>query len=239
MPNPFFQFKQFTIQQDKCAMKVCTDACIQGAWTAEKIKEQPVGHMLDIGCGTGLLSLMLAQKMQFSIEAIEINKDAAGQASENVLRSAWAERITIVHTSLQEFIPGKLYDHIICNPPFYEDDLRSDDEHKNAAKHDTTLKLEALILFIKTHLHINGTCSLMLPYKRAAYFEKKVSENGLFIKEKLHVKQTKKHECFRVVYLISKKESEKTSTDELIIHDDERNYEPAFVSLLKDYYLKL
>ena len=220
-------------------MKVCTDACILGAWTANTIKASSINNILDIGCGTGLLSLMLAQKIGACIEAIEINQDAANQAAENISNTAWAKNIKVIHTSLQNFIPLKKYDLIISNPPFYEDDLRSEDENKNAAKHDTTLKLEELILFVNEHLADKGTFAVLLPFQRVNYFEKMVNEHGLFIQEKLFIKQSPQHDFFRAVIFVSKQEAQSPLTIELVIHDNERQYTPPFQSLLKDYYLKL
>ncbi len=220
-------------------MKVCTDACVLGAWTANVMEESGVKNILDIGCGTGLLSLMLAQKINASIDAIEINPDAASQATENISVSPWNEKINVINISLHNFIPQKKYDLIICNPPFYEDDLRSGDEHKNAAKHDTTLKLEELVLFVKEHLGDKGILAVLLPFQRVNYFEKKVNEHGLFIKEKLFIKQSPQHNFFRAVIFVSKQAAQSPHTIELIIHDNERQYTTPFKKLLEDYYLKL
>jgi tRNA1Val (adenine37-N6)-methyltransferase len=238
-PNSFFQFKQFTIQQDRCAMKVCTDACILGAWVADKMEGAVVKNILDIGSGTGLLSLMLAQKIDAETDAIEINEDAAIQAIENISGSAWAEKINVINISLQDIIPQKKYDLIICNPPFYENDLRSGDEHKNAAKHDLTLRLDELLLFVKKYLETEGYLFLLLPFHRTAYLERTVNEQGLFVQEKLLIKQSPGHAYFRSVFLISQRKTVTVSIDELIIHDNERQYTLAFQALLKDYYLKL
>ena len=111
-------------------MKVCTDACIFGAWAAGKLKESSISvrHILDIGCGTGLLSLMLAQNTNADIDAVEINTDAASQAKENILQSPGINKIKVINASILEFVPEKNYDFIICNPPFYEDDLKSPDQ---------------------------------------------------------------------------------------------------------------
>ena len=219
-------------------MKVCTDACLLGAWTAAKMQDSTVKNVLDIGCGTGLLSLMLAQKINAAIDAIEINQDAFMQATENISNSVWQENIKIIHSSLQRFVSQKKYDLIICNPPFYEDDLRSDDENKNAAKHDTSLRLEELILFVKEHLNDTGAFAILLPFHRMSYLEKTANGSGLFAEEKLLIKQSPQHEYFRAVLLLTKMKTAVLS-NELIIHDAQRNYSPAFEVLLKDYYLKL
>lgn len=220
-------------------MKVCTDACMLGAWMAGKLGGSGINNILDIGCGTGLLSLMLSQKINASIDAIEIDTDTAKQAGENISASPWAANIRVIHTSLQEFIPQKKYDLIICNPPFYENDLRSEHENKNVAKHDITLKLEELLLFVKEHLFDEGVFALLLPFHRVVYLEKISNGQGLFVLEKLLVKQSTQHDYFRSVIILSKKETIAPLTNELIIHDDERQYTAAFEVLLKDYYLKL
>lgn len=118
MPNTYFQFKQFRIDQDQTAMKVTTEACILGAWVDEQIPPQTV---LDIGTGTGLLALMLAQKFpQAEIDAVEIDQGAFTQAHANFHSSPWPERLQVFHQRIQDFDPGKKYDLIISNPPFFK-----------------------------------------------------------------------------------------------------------------------
>lgn len=219
-------------------MKVCTDACLFGAWVAGRMQQNIKSKVLDIGCGTGLLDLMLAQKITTVIDAIEINSDAAMQASENIAQTPWAKNISVINTSIQDFIPSKRYDLIICNPPFYEDDLRSGDENKNAAKHDTTLRLDELISFVNANMEEDGLFTLLLPFHRTEYFERLSNGSGLFVCEKLLVKQSPKHDHFRSVLLLSKKRPVTVTVNELIIHDNDRNYTNEFQYLLRDYYLK-
>jgi tRNA1Val (adenine37-N6)-methyltransferase len=240
LSNTYFSFKQFTIHQDRCAMKVCTDACLLGAWTAKKIEEANLHpqNILDIGTGTGLLSLMLAQKTAAVIHAIELNEDAAAQAKENFDKSKWKGRLFLFHTSIQQFPPAIKYDWIISNPPFFEDDLQSDNVAKNAAKHDTTLTLAELLKAIKIHLDEDSFASLLIPWHRTAYLEVLAETEGLFIKDMLLIRQSPKHGFFRTLVIISKKEFP-GQTGELTIHDEHRNYTPAFIKLMKEYYLKL
>ena len=149
MPNQFFKFKQFTIDQDQCAMKVCTDSCLFGAWVAEYLEQEKnsLKTILDIGTGTGLLSLMLAQKTTANIDAVEIEEAASLQASNNFLASPWNNRLQVYHAPIQLFKPihPKSYVFIICNPPFYENNLKTDNQLKNLALHSEALSLANLI----------------------------------------------------------------------------------------------
>ena len=220
-------------------MKVCTDACLFGSWVAEKISgDTSIKDILDIGAGTGLLSLMLAQKTIAAIDAVELNKEAALQAAENFNASPWKERLQVYETSIHDFNPGKKYDCIISNPPFFEDDLRSSNASKNAAKHDTTLTLDELLHQIKRLLKADGIASVLIPFHRTAYLEKLISDNGFFIHEKLLVKQSVDHHYFRSQLIFSTHLKE-TVINELFIHDAQRQYSEEFTALLKDYYLKL
>ncbi|MFT3908070.1 MAG: methyltransferase [Ferruginibacter sp.] len=240
MPNNYFSFKQFTIHQDQCAMKVCTDACVLGAWAAGKFEKNiHTKNVLDIGTGTGLLSLMLAQKINAAIDAIEIDRAAAKQAKENVLLSPWQDKIDIINVSLQQFDTTKKYDLIISNPPFFEDDLKSPDDDKNAAKHDSTLKLDELVVFIKNKLNENASAVVLIPFQRTNYFAELLKEHHLYINETLFVKQSPKHDYFRSVILFSNENIQPIESNELIIHDDKRNYTYTFKILLAPYYLKL
>ena len=221
-------------------MKVCTDACLLGAIVASKISDAniPVQNILDIGTGTGLLSLMLAQKSQAKIDAVEINEEAAAQAEENFRLSPWAKKIQLYTINIQQFIPAKKYELIISNPPFFEDDLRSDNAGKNDAKHDTSLTLQELIFFIKNNLSEEGNAFLLLPYHRTAFLKTLAEKEGLFINEIISARQSPTHSFFRSVIRLSKQQTDLIQF-ELSIHDGQRQYTPAFTQLLKDYYLKL
>lgn len=240
MSNTFFQFKQFTIHQDQCAMKVCTDACLFGAWMVEMIRDNNLNfsNALDIGTGTGLLSLMLVQENDIDIDALEINENAARQAIQNIESSPWKNKVQVHNQSLQEFTPHKKYDFIFSNPPFFENDLTSSDKNKNAAKHDSTLTLEVLIDFIKNNLAETGYAAVLLPYHRTAYIESLLQKQSLFTIEKMQVRQSVSHGFFRTMILFSNKEGESSSVKEMSIHDENRKYTDGFVAKLKGYYLK-
>ena len=241
MPNPYFQFKQFNINQGRCAMKVCTDACLFGAWVAEYIATRPftISNCLDIGTGTGLLAIMIAQKNENAyIDAVEINGNAYRQSAENFKNTNWHSRLRAHHDDITQFAPEKKYDLIISNPPFYENELRSAQKNKNVAKHDAGLRLDELIAVIATHLAFNGHFAILLPYQRVSYFEGLAKQHGFFCSDKLLVRQTPGHDFFRGILFFGIADTP-ARTQELSIKDNEGNYLKEFTMLLKDYYLKL
>ena len=217
-------------------MKVCTDSCLFGAWIAEHNKEKANERVLDIGAGTGLLSLMYAQKLDSIIDAIEIDIDAANQAKENVNASPWKNKINVINESLLNFHRACSYDFIFSNPPFFEDDLMSANEQKNKAKHNTSLTLKELITFISKHLKSDGAGALLIPYNRLEYLKLLFNKCDFHINHLTLVKQTGKHPYFRAMLLFSKNKVIRDD-DEIIIHEDDRKYTQEFINLLKDYYL--
>jgi tRNA1Val (adenine37-N6)-methyltransferase len=236
MPKNYFQFKQFTVFQDKCAMKVCTDACLFGALNANN--NQNAKHCLDIGTGTGLLSLMYAQKDPLAIiDAVEIDHSAAGQAEENFEASPWAKRLNIIHSDILSFKSQRKYGLIFSNPPFFEDDLRSPDQFKNSAKHDTTLGLLQLLDVITVNLSDDGSFSVLLPYHRVEEFIKEAETKGFHLVEQVLVKQTVNHDPFRGILFFSKIRGERKRSS-ITIKDAEGRYTGEFTEALKDYYLR-
>src|SRR5688500_4757987 len=173
MPNDYFRFKHFTIQQGMTAMKVTTDACLFGGWIAERFsvlqKETGKPDVLDLGTGTGLLSLMLAQKLEAAIDAIEIHTAAAAQAKENVEASTWKEMITVIHADVREYSFNKQYDLVMSNPPFYENDLRSPVASVNQARHDTSLTFHDLLILVNHLLKQDGYFAVLIPFHRCEY----------------------------------------------------------------------
>ncbi len=241
MANTFFHFKKFTIHQDKCAMKVCTDACIFGAWVADKIKNEalPIKNVLDIGTGTGLLSLMVAQKNATAIiDAVEIDKDAAQQAKENFETSPWKERLTIYNTSIQEFNLSNhtYYDIIISNPPFFENDLKSNDAKRNIALHSKNLNMEELFQYASYHTNDKGFFAILVPHHRCNHVEQIAANTMFYLNQKVVVKQTANHNYFRSMLFFSKQKTT-FNTSKITIHNENRVYSPNFIELLKDYYL--
>ncbi len=215
-------------------MKVCTDSCILGAWTSGKLERAE--KILDIGTGTGLLALMLAQKSKAVIDGIESDPGSFIQATENILESPWSNRIRIIDGDVRHFSFPYKYDFIISNPPFYESDLHSPDQKKNKARHEVSLTLDELITVIRSCLLKTGLFSILLPYHRAAYFERLAASNGFFLREKLTIRQTPKHQPFRVLFLYGQEKTGAFISDELTIKDSEGKYSREFAELLRDYY---
>jgi tRNA1Val (adenine37-N6)-methyltransferase len=238
--NSFFQFKQFTVHQEFCAMKVSTDSCIFGATVAEAFaaKGLQAANYLDIGAGTGLLSLMLAQKTSAFIDAVEIDKNASEQAKNNFDASPFKERLSVYNSDILHFNSSKKYDGIICNPPFFEGDLQSPDEKKNTAKHDTSLTLQQLLFISDNHLKDEGTLAVLLPYHRVDDFITEAVVQNFYVEEKILVRNSLHHPYFRGILFLSKINT-LSITRQLVIKNETGNYTGEFISLQKDYYLYL
>lgn len=242
MGNSYFRFKQFTVYQDRCAMKVCTDSCILGAYAALTSAECniPCENILDIGGGTGLLSLMLAQKIPAQIEAVELNHSAYLQMRENFALSPWREKLLSIHTDIRSFAPETGYNLIISNPPFFENDLKASRQEKNDAKHDSGLRLAELFAIINKLLNENGKFMVLLPHARTSVALNLIATQGLKPAEILEIRQTAFHEPFRSILTGKKTDniSEEIIRKHLAISTGE-GYTKEFAELLKDYYLKL
>ncbi len=220
-------------------MKVCTDSCLFGAWVANEMEnEKSIHRILDIGTGTGLLALMLAQKSRASLMAIDIDGNAALQAQENFKASIWSNRLTAQHLSLQNYHPQQPFDLIICNPPFFENDLLSPDVNKNTAKHQGVLKLEELFMFIAQALSREGIAAILMPDNLSQKTREIAGLHQLFCFKEMKVRQSPQHAFFRTMLLLSHKKNERLIS-EMCIKDAEGHYTPEFISLLKDYYLHL
>jgi tRNA1Val (adenine37-N6)-methyltransferase len=239
MANSYFEFKEFTIQQSDCAMKVCTDACLFGAWAADYLQMQKnkAGSILDIGSGTGLLSIMLAQTTNAVIDGVEIEENAAKQAAVNAASSPWNNQITIQHNNIQQYAgsSSNQYDFIISNPPFFEHDLKSTDESRNLALHSKALTLNELTLIINSLLKPNGHFAVLLPYTRGNFFKTESLKAGFYLHQEVLVKQTPRHSPFRSMLLFGRTNQEALLQEMIIKENNE--YTPEFRKLLTPYYL--
>lgn len=219
-------------------MKVCTDACILGAWFAEKAPAY--AQVLDIGSGTGLLMLMLAQKHKGEIRGIELDLNAYRQLKDNIGQSPWKQMLKVFPGDVRTFSFPHKFDFIITNPPFFEGDLPSVSEAEQLAKHSRELTLTDLLTVIDENLSPEGSFGILLPYHRSEWFEKQAAQDhGFFLREKLLVRQTPRHDFFRSILYFSRRRENFVPTAELVIQKGEGGYTEDFVELMKDYYLYL
>ena len=235
MANNYFQFKQFKIVQEKSAMKVGTDGVLLGAWAnAEKAKT-----ILDIGAGTGLISLMLAQRSMASIVGVEIESEAADEACENVSNSPWKNRVGIQNTSFQEFqkTTTAFFDLIVSNPPFFAQSFKSTKLQRNMARHNDTLPFDVLISGVEKLLSENGIFSVILPFDVSEVFEKMAKLNQLHLIRKTSVKSnalSKPHRC--LLEFSKRKHSLKTDVLEIYTSTDS-DYTKEYKELTREFYL--
>ena len=237
MSKPF-KFKEFTINQDRCAMKIGTDGVLLGAWTS--IDNRPFS-VLDIGAGTGVLSLMIAQRSSAeNIEAIEIDADAYEQCAENFENSPWSDRLFCYHASLLEFIEevDDEFDLIICNPPFYSEDYKTQDKSRDLARFNDAMPFEHLIYAAAKLLSEDGIFSTVIPFKEESNFVELASKVGLFLNRSLHIKGSPESEIKRSLLEFSFQKKE-TSASELIIETSRHQYTDDYINLTKDFYLKM
>lgn len=231
--NSYFQFKQFVVNQEDCAMKVGTDGVLLGAWF--DFKEN--GSVLDIGTGTGLIALMAAQRGADSVVAVEIDEKAACQAAANAALSKWKDLVTVVHSDIACFSDDKRFDAVVCNPPFFRDSLRSPDSVRSQARHNDTLSYEKLAEMANYLLSDSGLFSLVLPYDMADTFISVAAKNGLYLCKRTNV-VTRKGNLPKRVLLSLCKQVKVCVTDELVMFDELNNETSEYISIVRDFYLK-
>jgi tRNA1Val (adenine37-N6)-methyltransferase len=231
-----FQFKQFNIEQDRCAMKVTTDASLFGAWVASSA--ETVESILDIGAGTGLLSLMLAQASTARVHAVEIEKECFGQLQENISNSIFSKQMDAFLQDIKTFDVGTQYDLIICNPPFHQDQLRSGQSNVDLARHDAGLLLPELLGICSALTQERGSVFILLPYYRKKECLNIAAEMGWQAERSATVRHSIQHEPFRVMFQFSKN-ANGIHEEEIIIHDERGHYTTLFSDLLRPYYLYL
>ncbi|NIJ46070.1 tRNA1Val (adenine37-N6)-methyltransferase [Wenyingzhuangia heitensis] len=230
-----FQFKQFSITQDKSAMKVGTDGVLLGAWTPVEKATQ----ILDIGTGTGLIALMLAQRNSFSnIDAVEIDISACLEAEENFKSSNWKDRISLFKTSISLFKPTIKYDLIVSNPPYYTDTFKSEKTKRTLARHVDGLSFKTLLSYSKKWLTDKGICTYIIPYKEENDFILLALEMELYLIKQTRVKGRKELEYKRSLLCFSKT-PEDCEKKELIIEIDRHIYTEDYIKLTAPFYLKM
>lgn len=240
MANNFFSFKQFTIYQDKCVFKVGTDGVLLGAAADVSTAK----HILDIGTGTGLIALMLAQRSMADIAAIEPDEDSFNQACSNVEMSKWKERISVINTTLQDFDPGILrFDLIVSNPPFFSDSLKNPDNAKAAARHNDSLKNEDLLegvnrLLAPDSYREGGRFQVIMPYVEGNILIADAQEYGLYCNRILKIKPLPTSEIRRVILTFSRQKQKTAEKFLTIEHGRRHEFTEEYKNLTKDFYLK-
>lgn len=238
MPNPFFSFKQFTVYHNRCAMKVGIDGVLLGCWApVDNITE----NILDIGTGTGLIALMLAQRSNATIDAIDLDKDACLQAAENICNSPWAGRIGLQHVRLQDFAMStkKRYDLIVSNPPYFINSLRAPDLQRHIARHAETLTHEELILAGRELLTETGRMCIILPVNEGLQCIAFAKQNAFYCSMAVKVYPKPGSVAKRLLLEFNKTSSVCTESELVIESDARHHYSPEFSALAKDFYLKL
>lgn len=237
MSNPYFQFKEFVVYHDKSSMQVNTDSVLLGAWT----NVANCNSALDIGAGSGLISLMIAQRSNSFIDAIDIDFESVLQAKENFINSKWKDRISSLNISLQDYykICNKKYDLIISNPPYFSKSLRNPKETKANARHNDSLSFEELIFFSSKMLTKNGLLSLIIPFNESSLIKKIANKNGLYLLRETIVYPKFNSNPKRLLIELANNNSFSIFTSELFIEKNKRHeFSEEYIDLTKDFYLK-
>ena len=235
MANNWFRFKQFIIRQDKTAMKVGTDGVLLGAWT----DVSNTCSILDIGTGTGLISLMLAQRCNAKIDAIEIDPDAYIQSTENILESPWSDRIQVYHHAFSSYCSDhtKTYDLIVCNPPFFSNSLKSDSGSRNIARHDDQLTPEELFNGVCKLLNTKGHFCIIHTAERETDMISLGKRYKLFPAKILRIRPKTGKEIRRILIDYSFT-NQNPIEDELVIETGLRHqYSEGYIDLTREFYL--
>lgn len=236
MSNQWFKFKQFTIRQDRCAMKVGTDGVILGAWTAI----DGTVRVLDIGTGTGLLALMLAQRSEIlTVNALELDRDTALQAEQNVAGSNFCDRISVLNADFRTYDPGKgvSYDLVICNPPYFSASKKPFNRERSLARHTDTLSLKGLFTGSASLLSARGRLSIIVPAEGYAMAVEDADRAGLYPARILYVHPLPDADPKRVCIEFSRKE-QAFLTEKIVLETGQRHaWTESYRMLTKDFYL--
>lgn len=235
MANNWFQFKKFMVRQDRTAMKVGTDGVLLGAWADVERCER----ILDVGTGTGLIALMVAQRCEAYIDAIEIDVAAAKQAAENIDASHWASRMCVKNISFQDYCDTTRlqYDHVVCNPPFFSNSMKATGMSRSIARHSDPLELSELVAGTVKILKTEGKLSVILPSVKELEMTKLSGDHLLFPSRILRIRPLPGKDFKRVLMEFTLN-SEKASESEMSIETSARHhYSEEYLALTSEYYL--
>lgn len=235
MREPDFKFRQFSIWQDRCPMKVGTDGVLLGAWADVSSSRR----ILDIGTGTGLIALMAAQRNPSAmITAVEIDENSAGQAAENAAMSPWHDRISVIHSDILHFSSDEQFDTILCNPPFFRNSLRCPETGRNNARHCDTLSFDSLLNKASSLLSEDGEFSVILPSDSASAFTGTAASAGLQMHRMTDV-ITRPGSGPKRTLLSFGMEWRNCKRTVLEMRDASGNPSPAYIMLVSNFYLKI
>jgi tRNA1Val (adenine37-N6)-methyltransferase len=235
MANNYFSFKQFTIFQERSAFKVGTDGVLLGA----SAEIDGAGSILDIGTGTGLIAIMLAQRCSADIYAIEPDRESFDQACENVRLCNWSSRIEVLHTGLQNFRPASdKFDLIVTNPPFFSYSLKNPDPRKSAARHNDSLTTGVLLECSVKLLKDDGRLQLILPYIEGNVFIAEAAEYGLFCNNIVKIRPLPNAEIRRLILTFSRFQKKPVEKFLTVEHGRRHEFTEEYINLTKDFYLK-
>ena len=235
MSNPYFRFKQFTIWHDQCAMRVNTDGVLLGSW----VSVNEPGLILDIGTGTGIIALMLAQRTKAFVHAVEIEENAWKQAKYNIEKASWQNRIEIIHDDFCNYYKtcSNKYDLVITNPPYFSNSLKSPETTKTLARHNDSLSFGNLLQGVSRLLNDTGIFAVILPADTTE-FENEAFIYGLKCSRRMMVRSLPDKKVIR--QLLEFRKSKTVSSidcDELTIHQQPGVYSPQYIDMTKDFYL--
>lgn len=231
-----FQFKQFSVDDSNCAMKIGTDGCLLGAWT----DVSNVSSILDIGTGSGIVALMLVQRNTNAlVDAVEIDKEAFLQSRNNFLNSPWKNNFTPIHSAIQDYVKNcnKKYDLIVSCPPYFVNSMKSTDQKRKLARHTDSLQFEELIAIAKRLLSLDGKFSVIIPFHLAELFKEKSLIEGFYITKSTLVNPREKGNPMRILFQLENKKKE-CLIDFIAIQEEKGNqYTPEYVELTKEFYI--
>lgn len=235
MASGSFTFKQFTIYQDRCIFKVGTDGVLLGAYA----EVSGAKKILDVGSGTGLIAIMLAQKSEAEIVAIEPDIDSFKQACINVSLCKWNNRISVINSDLQNYKPvTDRFDLIVSNPPYFIDSIRNPDPGKAAARHNVTLNKNDLLRCISRLLTDDGRVQVIMPYTEGSILIAEANEFGLYCNDILKIKPLPASEVRRLILTFSRRRKNTTEKYLTVEHGKRHDFTQEYIDLTKDFYLK-
>ena len=236
MANDFFQFKQFTIHQERCAMKVGTDGTLLGAWASAPDK---ACRILDIGTGTGLIAMMMAQRFPMAhVTGIDIDEDAVNQAQENVQASPFADRITILQNDVKDMDDTEKFDSIVCNPPFFDHSLTCPDQQRTGARHTVSLNYQQLTEAAFHLLKADGCFSVIIPSDYRSRMESEALLRGFFISRVCSIQTTPSKPPKRYIIEFTKQPVNKVITEIGVLNILPQERSHWYQQLTNDFYIK-